>query len=262
MTAQNWAYVRAPRDGSTILATYSALIEANLLGNKKAQFDVRKFNWVGSVASSPNGCMTWHTSPYKDIRQLVGKEVTASATGSTGKSATMPMLINELLGTKIKVITGYRTTETVLALERGEVDIICGLGYYTLAASNPDMITNKKIQYVVQTGLHSLEELKGTPNLLDLTTGKDRQLLEYIAILEELGRPYLAPPEVPAERLAAIRTAFAAAINDPELRTEFKKMNLNVTPIAGTEMEKMIAKLYSFPADVIERQARINGQRK
>lgn len=262
MAAQNWAYNVAPKDGSVILATYSALIEANLLGNTKAQFEVRKFNWVGSIADSPNVCITWHTSAYKDIRQLIGKEVTAPATGATGKSATMPLLINELLGTKIKVITGYKTNETTLALERGEVDIICGLGYYTLFAQSADWINNKKINFVAQTGLKPVEALKGVPNLLDITTGKDRELLEYIAILEEMGRPYVAPPGMPADKVDAIRAAFDATMADPEFKAELDKLNLNLGAVSGKRMHELIDKMYSYSQDIIDRVARINGVKK
>lgn len=259
MTAQNWAYTTAPRDGSVILATYSALIDANLLGNTKAQFDVRRFNWIGSIADSPLICMTWHTSPYKTIREMIGKPLTVSATGSTGKSATIPLALNELIGTKFKVITGYSTSETALALERGEVDAICGMGYYTLAASNPDWIQNKRINVVAQTSLTPPDVLKSVPNVLDMTTGADRDLLEYGAILEAMGRPYLAPPGVPEDRLAALRAAFDATMADKTFIAELDRLRLNVGAMTGQQMEQWIGKLYSFPPEVIKRVARIYG---
>ena len=198
LTATNWLYSIAPRDGSHMLATYSALFDANLVGNERAKFDVRKFNWVGSIANSPLICVTWHTSPYRDIRQMIGKPVTAGATGRTAKSATTPLLFNEVLGTQFKVIMGYTTEGNTLALERGEVDAVCGIGLYTLRASHPDWFTQKKVSIVAQTGLGVVEELKGVPNVLDLVSAGDRSVLEYGAMLEEMGRPYVAPPEVPA----------------------------------------------------------------
>ena len=208
LTAMNWAYSIAPRDGSQMLATYSALIDANLIKNERARFEVRKFNWLGSIANSPLICVTWHTSPYQDIRQMVGKPVTAGSTGRTAKSATTPILFNEVLGTQFKVIMGYTTEGNTLALERGEVDAVCGIGLYTLRASHPDWFTQGKIRIVAHTGLSEVEELKGVPNVLDLVANDDRKVVEYGALLEEMGRPYLAPPGVPSDRVAALREAF------------------------------------------------------
>jgi tripartite-type tricarboxylate transporter receptor subunit TctC len=257
LTATNWAYNNAPKDGSQILATYSALIDANLVGNKQARFDVRKFNWIGSIASSPLICITWHTSPYKDIRQMIGKEVTAASTGQTGKTHSVPLLLNETLGTRFKVISGYPTAETTLALERGEVDAMCGIGYSTLQASNPDWIINKKVNIVMQAGLTKLESLQDVPNILDLVTGKDREIFEYGAILEAMGRPYVAPPDIPADRLAAIREGFDKTMQDPEFKAELDKLRLNLSPMTGAEMQKWIDRLYGYSPELVQRVAKI-----
>ena len=233
LTAMNWAYSIAPRDGSQMLATYSALIDANLLKNERAKFDVRKFNWLGSIANSPLICVTWHTSPYKDIRQMIGKSVTAGSTGRTAKSATTPLLFNEVLGTQFKVIMGYTTEGNTLALERGEVDAVCGIGLYTLRASHPDWFGQKKVNIIAHTGLSEVEELKGVANVLDLVADNDRKVLEYGALLEEMGRPYLAPPGVPPERIAALREAFRKAVADPAFLAEMNKLGMNVAPSPG-----------------------------
>lgn len=259
LTATNWAYNAAPKDGSQIVATYSALIDANLLGNKNAQFDVKKFNWIGSIANSPLICVTWHTSPYKDIRQMIGKPITVSATGMTGKGATYPLLLNEVLGTQFKVIAGYSSEETTLALERGEVDAICGTGLSTLRGSHPDWFLDKKINIVAQSGLTRLEELKEVPSVLELVTGKDREVLEYGAILEAMARPYLAPPGVPAERIAALRSGFDETMKDKAFLAEMEKLDLNVLPMTAKEMEEGINKLYGYPKDTVERVARLVG---
>ena len=259
LTATNWAYNTAPKDGSQILATYSALIDANLVGNAQARFEVRKFSWVGSIASSPLICVTWHTSPYRDIRQLIGKEVTAASTGQTGKTHSVPLLINETLGTKFKVISGYPTSETTLALERGEVDAICGIGYSTLQASNPDWLINKKVNVIMQAGLTKFEALKDVPNILDLVTGKDRDIFEYGAILEAMGRPYLAPPGVPVDRLAVLRAGFDKTMEDPAFKAELDKLGLNIEAMTGADMQKWIDKLYSSSKELVERVARVYG---
>lgn len=259
LTATAWAFNVAPKDGSAILATYSALIDANLVGNKQARFEVRKFNWIGSIANSPLICATWHTSPYKDIRQMIGKEVTSGSTGQGGKSASVPMLLNETLGTKIKVISGYPTNEVTLALERGEVDVLCGIGYSTLQASNPDWLINKKVNIVMQAGLTPFEPLKDVPNILDLVKGEDRDIFEYSAILEAMGRPYLAPPGVPADRLNALRAAFDKTMEDPAFKADLDKLGLNIGPMTGAEMHKWIDKLYASTPELVARVAKVYG---
>ena len=255
LTAMNWAYSIAPRDGSNIVATYSALIDSNLLKNDRAKFDVRKFNWLGSIANSPLICVTWGNSPYDDIRQMIGKTVTAGASGRTAKSATTPLLFNEVLGTQFKVIMGYTTEGNTLALERGEVDAVCGIGLYTLRASHPDWFAQKKIKIVAQTGLSEVEELKGVPNVLDLVSDDNRRVVEYGALLEEMGRPYLAPPDVAADRVRALREAFAKTMTDSAFIAEMDKLGMNVAPLDGEQMDAYIAKLYAYPSEVVRRVA-------
>lgn len=257
--ATNWLYNGAPRDGSRILATYSALLSASLLGNDKAKFDVRKFGFVGSIAKTQLLCITWHTSPYKDIRQLVGKEITVSATGRTGNSATQPLILNQLVGTRFKVITGYSTSGSRLALERGEVDGICGLGLSTLQASNPDWFNKKQINVIAQIGLTSLPELKGVPNPIDFVGADNRDVLEFNAILQEIGRPYLAPPEIPADRLKALQAAFDATMKDKAFLAENDRLKLEVSPLAGGEMQALIGKLYAYSPNVVRRVGEILG---
>jgi tripartite-type tricarboxylate transporter receptor subunit TctC len=259
MLATNWAYNSAPRDGSRILATYSAILSAHLLGNDKAKFDVRKFGAVGSIAKSQLLCVTWHTSPYKDIRQAVGKLMTVSATGRTGNSATLPLILNQLMDTRFKVIMGYSTSGSRLALERGEVDGICGLGLSTLRASNPDWFINKKVNVIAQIGLTSLDELKGVPNPIDLVGPKEREVLEFNAILQEIGRPYVAPPEVPAGRLAALRAAFDATMADKAFAAELDRLQLELSPLTGKGMAKWLDKLYGYSPEVVSRVGQILG---
>jgi len=262
LTATNWLFSIAPRDGAHILATYSALFDANLVGNERAKFDVRRFNWIGSIANSPLICVTWHNSPHNDIRYMIGKSLTAGATGRTAKSATTPLLLNEVLGTQFKVIMGYTTEGNTLALERGEVDAVCGIGLYTLRASHPDWFTQKRINIVAQTGLSAVEELKDVPNVLNLVSAENRDILEYGAILEEMGRPYVAPPDVPTDRIATLRNAFNRTVADPAFHAEMDKMAMNIAPLTGEEMEAYIAKLYTYSSAVVRRVAAMHESEK
>ena len=259
ITATSWAYATAPRDGSRILATYSTMIAQNLFENKNAGFDVCGFNWLGSIAKTQLLCVNWHSNPNTDIRQLIGKEVTVSATGRTGNSATLPLILNELIGTNFKVISGYSTTGSYLALERGEVDGVCGVGISTLRAAKPDWFTNKRINVIVQVGLDNHPDLPGVPNALDIASAKNRDMLAFNAIIQEMGRPYLAPPGVPAERLAALRKGFDQTMTDKAFVAEVEKMALDVSPLSGAEMEALIAKLYAYAPDTIREVAVLLG---
>lgn len=259
ITATSWAYSTAPRDGSRILATYSTMIAQNLFENKNANFDVRGFNWLGSIAKTQLLCVNWHTNPSTDIKQMIGKETTVSATGRTGNSATLPLIFNQLIGTKFKVISGYSTAGSYLALERGEVDGICGVGISTLRAAKPDWFLNKRINVIVQVGLENHPDLPGVTNALDLATAKSRDMLAFNAIIQEMGRPYLAPPGVPPDRVTALRAGFDATMKDKAFVAEAEKLTLDVSPLTGAEMEGLIAKLYAYSPDTVREVAVLLG---
>ncbi len=162
--ATNFGFNKAPRDGSWMMATYQSLIDENLLGNRKVKFDVKKFNWIGSIGKTHHICVTWKgRSKVTNLKQAIGKPLAVSATGRAGNSATVPLLLNQTVGTKFKVIAGYSTTGSRLALERGEVDAICGLGFSTLKASNPDWFIKGRINVIAQIALKRHAEFPRFP---------------------------------------------------------------------------------------------------
>jgi tripartite-type tricarboxylate transporter receptor subunit TctC len=260
--ATNYVYAKAPKDGSVFMATYQALLDENLLGNRKAKFDVRKMGWIGSVGKTHHLCVTWHTSPIKDIRQAIGKKLTVSATGRSGNSATVPLMLNQTLGTKFQVIVGYSTTGSRLALERGEVDAICGLGLSTLRASNPGWFINKKINVIGQIGLKRHAEFPNIVNAVEMVKKEDRGVYEFFGVAQEMGRPYVAPPGMPAEKLKVLRTAFNATMKDKAFLKDMKRLRLSVNPLTGQEMEQLIAKLYTYPQPILNRVAELIGVAK
>lgn len=259
IVATNWLYNQADRDGSVVLATYQALIDENLLGNKKAKFDVQKLNWLGSISKTHHLCVTWHTNPIKNIKQFIGKEANVSATGRAGNSATVPLLLNQSMGTKFKVIAGYSTTGSRLALERGEVDAICGLGLSTLRASNPDWFINKKINVIAQIGLKRHPEFPDVHNAIELVNDQDKPVYEFFGVAQEMGRPYTAPPGIPADRLAALRASFMTTAKDEGFLQDMKKLRLSVEPLSGKQMEELIDKLYGYPQSVLNRVGQLLG---
>ena len=256
LTAANWAYKIAPKDGSVIVATYNALLLEPLFGSSPTEYDSTKFAWIGSIGRQQSICLTWHTSPIKTIEQAKEREVTVSATGVTGNQGTMPRMINQMLGTKYKTIMGYTTAEARLAVERGEVDGSCGMSFATMKASNPDWITNKRINVLLQTGARPHRDLPNVPLLESLVQGEEnRQLLRLLSIPEDMGRPFMMPPGTPADLLAIIRKAFDDTMKDKAFVTDAEKRLLEVDPVTGAEMEKLIGAGYATPKPLIVKAA-------
>ena len=260
MQAMNWAYAAAPKDGTVILATYNALLAEQLYGNPAVQYDTLKFEMVGSFSKQQNICVTWHTSPIKTIQQAKEREVIVSSTGATGNSATMPKILNAVLGTKFKVVLGYGTTEARLAVERGEAEGICGLSWPTLKASNPDWVKNDRINILVQTGAKPQSDLPKVPVLLDLVTNPDdKAIIKLLSFPEEMGRPFVMPPGTPKDMVAAVRQGFDAALKDPQLAEEAERQLLEIDPVTGPEMERIIREAYATPKELVRRAAQLTG---
>lgn len=225
--------------------------------------EIPKFSWIGSIGKTHHLCVTWKArSKITNIKQLVGKEATVSATGRSGNSATVPLLLNQTVGTKFKVIAGYSTTGSRMALERGEVDAICGLGYSTLQASNPDWFTNKKINIIAQIALNRHANYPDVPNAMDLVSDRDKKVYEFFGIVQEMGRPYIAPPAIPEANLKALRTAFNKTMKDKGFLAEMKKLRLSVNPMTGEEMVASIKKIYAADQSTLNRVAELLGVAK
>lgn len=260
LRATNFVYSKAERDGSLFASTYNTMTLEPLIGNRGAKFDVFKLNWLGSLGKLQAVCVTWHTSPIKTLEQAKGKTLTVSATGATGNSAKMPLLFNWAVGTQFKVILGYSTTGSHLALERGEVDGICGLGYSTLQAARPDWIQNKRLNYLAQIGLYPHPAIPDVPMVLnDVKDAKIKKVMELLFIQQEPGRPYIMPPEVPKERVAAMRAAFMQAAKDPAFLKDAERAKLEVTPMSGEEIDAILRRAYDYPRDIVEAAAKLVG---
>jgi tripartite-type tricarboxylate transporter receptor subunit TctC len=254
MLATNWAAGVAPKDGTVIVSTYNALLLEPLFGNPAVKYDPRELEWVGSMGKQQQICVTWHTSPIKTIDQAKEREVIVAATGATGNSATMPKLLNTTLGTKFKIVSGYSTSESRLAVERGEAEGICGLSFSTLKASNPDWIVNKRINVLVQTGTKPQPELPQVPLLVDLVSNPDdKKVLEILAFPEEMGRPFFMPPGTPKPLVKAMRRAFDAAMKDPAFIADAEKSRLEIDPVTGEDMEEMIKRAFATPKPLVQR---------
>jgi tripartite-type tricarboxylate transporter receptor subunit TctC len=259
MLATNWAASIAPKDGTVIIATYNTLLIEPMFGNKAVKYDPRDFEWIGSMGKQQQICVTWHTSPIKSIEQARDREIVVAATGATGNSATMPKQLNQLMGTRFRVVPGYSTTEARLSLERGESEGICGLSYSTLKAAQPEWIDNKRINVLVQSGMVPQKGLESVPLVRSFVKDpNDLRVLDVLAFPEEIGRPFLMPPGTPKDVVQIVRRAFDATMKDPAFLSDAEKARLDLDPITGEEVEAIIRQAYSSPKELIARAAELN----
>jgi tripartite-type tricarboxylate transporter receptor subunit TctC len=257
LAAASALYTTADKDGSTIAAFTNGAAMEPLFGNTSARYDAQKFNWLGSIGKLQNVCATWHQSPVKTIEAARAREVIVAAAGATSNTAIVPKALNALIGTKFKVIAGYDTgAGLTLSIERGEAEGICGLSWSTIKASRPHWIRDKLLNIVVQMGLQKLSDLPDVPSALDLVTDpENRPVLELILIRQEAGRPFAAPPGVPADRIAALRSAFAATLDDGEFRADADKAQLEIEPLTASEIETFLATAYGAPRATVQKAA-------
>jgi tripartite-type tricarboxylate transporter receptor subunit TctC len=259
LIAANTLYNNAAPDGLTFAALTNGVAMDPLFGETAGRFEAQKFNWLGSIGKLENICVTWQGSPITRIEQAKTREVAVSASGATGNSAIMPKIVNQFLGTKFKVIGGYTEGSGVtLALERGEVDGVCGLSYSTLKTMRPDWFRDRKLNIILQIGLQKLKDLPNVPSAIDLVSDPDsKKVLELILIRQEMGRPFALPPGVPADRVAMIRRAFDETLKDPGFLAEAAKLQLEIDPLTGAEIATLLNTAYSAPKPIVARAAQL-----
>jgi tripartite-type tricarboxylate transporter receptor subunit TctC len=259
LAAASTLYNGAEHDGAVIGAFTNGAAMDPLFGNLAAHYDALRFHWLGSIGKLENVCFTWHSSPVKTIADARAGEVIVAAAGATSNSAIVPKMLNALIGTRFKVVPGYDTSSGLtMAVERGEAEGICGLSWSTIKASRPHWIADHSLNVIVQMGLAKLRDLPDVPSALDLVAdAENRRVLELILIRQEAGRPFAAPPGTPAERVAALRQAFADTLADPDFIAEAAKAQLEIEPMSGDEIEKMLAKAYAAPKAIVERAAEL-----
>ena len=251
-------YNNVPKDGLTFAALTNGIAMDPLFDRFVGRFDAQRFSWIGSIGKLMNVCVTWHTSPVKTIEQAKEREVIVSASGATSNSVMMPKIANELLGTKFKVITGYADPDVTLAMERGEVEGVCGLAYTTLKATRPQWFQENKLNMLLQIGLTRFPDLPDVPSALDLLpNAADKRVLELILVRQEMGRPFAAPPGIPPERLAILRRAFEATLKDPAFLSDAARLQMEIDPLTGLEIETLLADAYGAPRDVVAAAARL-----
>jgi tripartite-type tricarboxylate transporter receptor subunit TctC len=254
LSMTNQLYTGGPFDGTAIGASFNGLPTTPLLQPGGARFEAVKLNWVGSTNRETQAMYVWHASPIQTLADLTAKEMIVGAQAPGSTQYDYPKLAEKLFGWKFKVITGYEATPKIhLAMERGEVHGTWA-NWSTLKAIAGAWIEDKKIRILAQWALRKHPELPDVPLILDQArTAEQKQALELALARLEFGRPFFMPPNVPAERVNAIRRAFDAAMKDKEFLDEADKLKIEVDPLSGEQVAALIEQIYKTPAETVAR---------
>ncbi|HEY7663806.1 MAG TPA: hypothetical protein VH934_11855 [Xanthobacteraceae bacterium] len=253
----NWLYNVAPKDGTAFGTIGRGTGFDPLLGSTKAQFDASKFNWLGSMNDEVSVCVAWHTAGVRTLQQAMGKELTVGGTGPAADTDQFPKVLNATIGTKFKIITGYPGGNDVdLAMERGEVMGRCGWSWSSVIATHQNWLDDKKIDVLVQLSLAKHPDLPKVPLVMDFARNdEERQIFKLVFARQPMGRPFLAPPGVPADRVAALRQAFMDTLADREFMAEARKAKLEINPVSGEAVQKIVQEVYETPKSVADKVA-------
>jgi tripartite-type tricarboxylate transporter receptor subunit TctC len=258
VTMVNYLYNVAAKDGTYIGMIQNGMPIAQVLGTPNIKFDTGQFQWIGSISPTIETMALWHTAGVKTIDEARAKEISIGSTGRGTITTTLPRLFNEFAGTKFKIISGYPGGNDInLAMQRGEV---AGRNntWSSWKATKPDWLAKKEILIIGYAGPPS-KELAGLPNLEQLAkTDDDRRVIALLISGTKLGRPLAAMPGVPADRVAALRKAFVATMSDPDFRKDTKTANIEVDPVPGEAMAKVVAEVLSTPKPLVERAKPLN----
>ena len=250
----NQLYGQGPKDGTVIGVPINGIPTAPLL-QSGIQFDATKLIWVGSTNREAYVAFVWHTAPVESIADLRSREVVVGATTPGTTMVDFPLLVNDILGFKFKIVRGYQGTPQInLAIERGEVQGMGGIGWASVKAQTPHWISDKKIKVLAQYGLERHPELSDVPTMLELAkSNADRQAMTMLFARTEYGRPYFLPPDVPEERVAALRRAFDATMKDTAFIAEAAKLQFDVDPLTGEQVQALVAQLAATPREIVAR---------
>jgi tripartite-type tricarboxylate transporter receptor subunit TctC len=254
--AANYLFTQAAKDGTALGTLIPAFVTAQVLKTTKAiQFDAAKFNWLGSTSSTNSTVYVLTSTGVATVEDARKKQVTMGATGSGSYTMLYPLIMNSVLGTRFKIVSGYKGgSEVHLAMERGEIEGRAGNNFSSLKAENGEWLTSRKITVITQVGLKRDPEFASVPLLTELAkSADDRAILKLFSADVVLGRPFLTPPGVPAERVRLLRKAFDEMTKDPAYIKDSTKSGFDVAPTSGEEIQSVVQDLIDTPAAVVER---------
>lgn len=245
----------APRDGTVIGTVAPGPMIEPLVGKRKINYRMPDFTMLAAMDKDVTLCLAWGTSKFKTIKDVIDTTMTVAGTGAGSSTDIYPIFLNEVMGTKFRVITGYQgSQETIIAIERGEVDGRCGWGWSSLNSTKPDWVRDKKVNYLLQLALERNPKIDAPLGLEFAKDEATRQMMVLMFGPLSLNKPFFGPPGMPAERTAELRKAFAQVLNDKDLRAEaLKTFGEEIDPTGGEQAQKLIADMYATPPAVTER---------
>ncbi len=251
LRSANFIYSVAAKDGSVIGTFSRSMGIAPLLG--QAEFDSRKFTWLGSVTDDNTTCVTWNTSPIKTWDDFLSKPSKLGGLGADADPDIWALLYKNVFGAKAQLVSGYPgTNDVTLAMERGEVDGLCGLSWSTIKTRHADWLKNHTVNIIVQAALKKEPEIATVPLASDLVTKPEQlQIMKLLLTAQAMARPFAAPPDIPADRKAALIAAFDATMKDGDFLAEAQKLNFDVRPVNAATIDGLLADVYTTPKDVI-----------
>lgn len=254
-------YSVAPRDGTMLgMLSRSYPIEP-VFNPKAARYDPAKFNPIGSTSTEVSVGVVWHTNEVKKLDDLQTREITTGATGRTDDTGRFPALLQNLTGAKIRIVTGYPGgNDVTAAMEKGEVDARFGWSWGSLKSRSKAWLDEKKVNILVQMAIEKASDLPNVPLIMEFAKSDlDRQALELLFTPQAVAWPLVAPPEVPADQVSILRRAFDATMKDPAFIAEATRMRIDVEPVSGEAMQKIVQRIGAFDRTVIERALQLTA---
>jgi tripartite-type tricarboxylate transporter receptor subunit TctC len=263
LRAANFIYNLAPRDGTELGAWASSTVMEPLLGNDLAKFEATKFGWIGSMNQDISFCGVWQApGAATSFQDMLTKETIFGSAGAASISYQHPLVLKNLLGANARVVTGYAGAKEVnLAMQRGEVNGSCGLFVSSIKSQWLKDVQEGRLKLVIQMGPRTTSEFGNVPSAFDYVKSEDdRKVLELHFKQILLGRPLAGPPGMPAERLAALRTAFLATMKDPEFLADAGRANIDIDPVTAEQVEKLLGQFADYPRSIIDKARAVIGR--
>jgi tripartite-type tricarboxylate transporter receptor subunit TctC len=253
--ATNFLYETAPKDGTVIATVNNSMPVYQAISQPGVRFKAEDLNWIGSLLQTATTISIWHTAGVKTIDEAKRKEVIMGATGAAGTKAAYPQLLNNTLGTKFKIVTGYEGGNTLrLAMERGEVQGDGSARWSSWKSTKPDWVRDNKVIALVQIGLKKDDDLPNVPLLTELAQNEEqRRMFAFISQPIAMQQPFVGPPGIPADRVILLRRAFDAMARDPAFRKEVEQLDLELDPVSGEEVQKIVRTIVETPADIVQK---------
>jgi tripartite-type tricarboxylate transporter receptor subunit TctC len=254
--AATYVFTAAPKDGTVIGTFARGMASSALIG--QAPFDARNFTWLGSVTKDVTLCISWEASPAKTWDDVLTKQVVFGGEGPAGDPDIFARLYKNVFNAKIRLATGFPgTTDITLAMQRREVDGLCGISWSTVKSRYGSWVKDKRINILLQAAPKKAPDLPDVPMASDYAkTMEQRQMLDYALASEILARPFVAPPGIPEDRKAILRKAFDDTVKDPAFLADAEKTMIDIDLVTAPEAEAVVASLYGLPKDVVAKAAR------